>query len=266
MIGIYANSASERAVNIADEICNRLSRQGVEYIKLNKKFSQSVNLILVIGGDGTILDIVVSAAERGIPVLALNAGGTGFLARYEDDEIDECVEFIAKGNFETDERPLICCSLGNKIFYALNDFSVQRASGLSESSCTLSLALVIGGEFVDRFRADGMIVATPTGSTAYSLSAGGAILTPSLGAMIATPLCAHTLRSKPIVFSDSDSAEIIVEGRSAGAVYADGRFASDIQVGQKIVVKKSEYSVKFIKNKENFYKTLLKKLTSWSDK
>ena len=135
----------------------------------------------------------------------------------------------------------------------------------SVNGCTLLLDLLIDNEFVDRFRADGIVIATPTGSTAYSLSAGGAVLTPKINAFIATPICAHTLRSKPIVYADNVFAEVGVFSDGVG-VFCDGKFVGTLGFEQRLKIKKSNYSLKLVRGKKGFYETLFNKLTSWSGK
>ncbi|MBQ9480817.1 MAG: NAD(+)/NADH kinase [Clostridia bacterium] len=263
MIGIYVNGSKTAATEIADELIGALSSRGVETAKLDRDFSEDPDVIVVIGGDGTVLDVAEKAARSGKPILAVNAGVVGFLSCFEKDELDRCADLLQKGAFVTEERPLISFSRFGKDYYALNEISVQRVNAAEGSGCTLSLSLYIDGVFAEGFRADGIIISTPTGSTAYSLSAGGAVLAPDLNALIATPVCAHTLSSKPIVFSDSSVAEVSLSGEVSGGVFCDGKFCSNLSQGEKIAVKRSDLRVKFIKGNRSFYDTLFKKLTFW---
>jgi len=265
LIGIYVNKSKNNSAEISNKLQEGLIKRNLECEILSREFSSSPELIVVIGGDGTVLEVVERASKMQVPVLAINAGCVGFLAGYEDKELEECIDFIANGKFEIEERPLIKCQSKDFEGLALNEVSVQRRWDKGDNGCTLSLSLKIDGEFVDSFRADGIIVATPTGSTAYSLSAGGAILTPKINALIATPLCAHTLRSKPIVFSDSVCSEIQIDSDYAG-VHCDGKFVGELKNGEKITVVKSSLILKLIKGKKSFYQTLFKKLNSWSEK
>lgn len=264
MTGIYANLKGERVPQVLRALTAALDEHGIDFAMLDRKQRALPDLTVVVGGDGTVLDIAAAAAAAGTTVLALNAGGTGFLSAFEADEIDECADAIANGRFDTVERPLISCRYSDEEWFALNEVTVQRTSTDISEGCTLQVTLSIGGEFSDRFRADGIIISTPTGSTAYSLSAGGAILVPGLGALIATPLCAHTLRSKPIVFSDTTPAAITVGG--GGGIFIDGRFVSSAAAGAEILVCKSDLALKLVKGKKSFYSTLYGKLTSWSEK
>ncbi len=264
LVGIYTNSTKDKADVLSTQLISLLKQRGIDCEKTTKCFKQSFDIIVVVGGDGTVLDVVQCAAEKDIPILALNAGKVGFLSAFESDELSSCVDFIVSGKFEFDKRPLISCKINDSEYFALNEICVQRITNSDGADCTLTVKLNIGDEFVDKFRADGILIASPTGSTAYSLSAGGAVLTPSLSAFIATPLCAHTLRSKPIVFSDNDISYVEIEGDTSGGIFCDGKFKCTIQQNEKVTVSKSDLSVMFIKGKNGFYKTLFKKLASWS--
>jgi len=265
LVGIFVNRVKDICTEVATALKTELSARSISFVDVNSNIPSTVDLVVVIGGDGTVLNVAEQAAKTGIPVLAVNAGDVGFLSCFEANEIVACADFISAKTFETEERPLICANYQGKTYYALNEVSVQRGSVKHEYGCTLSLSLNINGEFVDSFRSDGIIIATPTGSTAYSLSAGGAVLAPALNALIATPLCAHTLRSKPIVYSDALTAEIVINSPTGG-LFCDGRYVCDLQDGGTVQVKRSEYSVKFIKGKRSFYQTLFRKLTAWSGK
>lgn len=265
LIGIYLNTNKSEAENISSSLIGHLKERKIKYAFIGSDFTFVPDLIVVIGGDGTVLGVAEKAARNNVPVLALNAGSVGFLSSFEGTETEQCADLIADGKYCIEERPLLECCLDNKLFYALNDVSVQRMLNCCAVGCTLSIELSIDGEFVDGFRADGIVIATPTGSTAYSLSAGGAVLAPKINALIATPICAHTLRSKPIVFSDDALSEVNVCSGDAG-VYCDGKFVGVLSAQSKISIKKSGYSLKIIKGKKSFYQTLFNKLTAWSGK
>ena len=261
MIGIYANNRKTSAGFFADRLEKLLSDRNIETVKLDRNFTEKPDLIAVIGGDGTVLDVALRAAENGIPVLSVNAGGVGFLSCFENSELELCADYIKNGIFNVEERPLICFVRNGVKHYALNEITVQRVNSADGFGCTLSLSLSIDGVFAEGFKADGLIISTPTGSTAYSLSAGGAVLAPSLNALIATPVCAHTLTSRPIVFSDLSEAEVSLSGEVYGGVFCDGKFSGELHAGESITVKKSDLNLKFVKGERSFYETLFKKLT-----
>ncbi|MBP5308898.1 MAG: NAD(+)/NADH kinase [Clostridia bacterium] len=263
MVGIYANVRKASAEILADRLADLLLERNVRAVKLERNFTENPDLIVVIGGDGTVLDVALRAARTDTPVLSVNAGDVGFLSCFEKDEIVRCADFIKNGVFETEERPLLCFEDNGKTYYALNEILVQRIDSEEGLGCTLSLSLSIDGVYAEGFRADGLIIATPTGSTAYSLSAGGAVMVPSLKAFIATPVCAHTLSCKPIVFSDEAVATVSLSGDVSGGVFCDGKFCAELPYGNSVSVKKSDLRVKFIKGERSFYETLFRKLSSW---
>lgn len=260
MIGIYANSKKENALRLAEELAASLSRAGIAFCGLKRDFTEVPDVIVVIGGDGTVLEVAKRAARADVPVMSVNAGGVGFLACFEADEIGECAKALETGEYKTERRPLLDCRIGDKTFDALNEVIVQRTVNENGNLCAVPVSLKINGEFVEKFRGDGLIVATPTGSTAYSLSAGGAILPPALGALIATPVSAHTLGSKPIVFSDDSVAEISTEAPYKAGVFCDGKFVCEITGDQNVMISRSDLSVRFVKGTRSFYETLFNKL------
>ena len=152
--------------------------------------------------------------------------------------------------------------VGDKKYYALNEACIQRNGNMSE---VVSLSLNIGGNLAYKLIADGIVVSTPTGSTAYSLSAGGSIITPDLNAFIATPVCAHSLSTRPIVYNDACVAKVTVEKRSTKCgLYIDGKFVKQLNAGDNVELSKSKKTVKFFAYNDNFFEKLLTKLNLWS--
>lgn len=225
-----------------------------------------LDLLMVLGGDGTILMIASECAKRGIKIIGINYGHLGFLAEFEPDKLDKAIELICSGNFCTEKRSMLRIEYSDKVFYALNDLVIQRSTSGNAFSNTISLSAEIDGSTVDNYSADGLIVSTPTGSTAYSLSAGGSVLTPDISAFIMTPICAHSLHSRPVVFSDS-STLIIRQSirRSVINIIVDGVAVDTLFDFDAIKVTKAERSVEFITSSEHdFFNKLLIKLSIWS--
>ncbi len=224
-----------------------------------------LDVLFVLGGDGTILNIASECALRGIKILGINYGHLGFLAEFEPEKYVEAVKLVCDGNYVVNRRAMleICCK--GKTYLALNDLVVQRSTGLQNFSNTVELRAEIDGITVDNYLSDGIIVSTPTGSTAYSLSAGGSILTPDLSAFIMTPICAHSLHSRPVVFNDNSVLRIEPKScRSALNLVVDGKIVDVIDL-EVIKVKKSKYFVEFItRGDKDFFKKLLIKLNKWS--
>lgn len=266
-VGIYSNR-------------NYLGRDNVSILRIKEKLSEfgysckcvegiddidGLDVLFVLGGDGTILTVAAECAKRGVKIIGINYGHIGFLTEFEADKIDEAVSLVIKGNYTLQKRALLEVSFGETI-PALNDVVIQRNTGAVNFSNTVDIRAEIDGTTVDNFSADGIIVSTPTGSTAYSLSAGGAVLSPDLHAFSLTPVCAHSLHSRPIVFSDESTVTISpLSCREPLVIIVDGKVVGRLPVGEKVTIKKSQYFAEFITcGKENFFKKLLIKLSIWS--
>lgn len=225
-----------------------------------------IDVLFVLGGDGTILTVASACALRGVKIIGINYGHLGFLAEFEREKLDEAVALVAGGAFSTHKRTMLSVEYGGEEYLALNDLVIQRNTGGAHFCNTVSLHAEIDGATVDNFSSDGIIVSTPTGSTAYSLSAGGSILTPDIGAFILTPICAHSLHSRPVVFSDGSTLTIrALKGGERPLLIVDGRAEREISANQTVTVKKSAHTVEFITNSQkNFFDKLLIKLNIWS--
>lgn len=225
-----------------------------------------LDVLFVLGGDGTILTVAAACAERNVKIIGINYGHMGFLAEFEPEKLDEAVKLVASEQYEIQNRSLLSINFGGKSLLALNDCVIQRETGGHNFLNTVSLHAEIDGDTVDNVSSDGIIVSTPTGSTAYSLSAGGSILSPDIGAFILTPICAHTLHSKPIVYNDCSTLVITPSGAAAPlSVIVDGRIEGSLSEGESVSITKAAVGLDFItKNKKNFFTKLLIKLSKWS--
>ncbi len=264
--GLFINTTKSEANTTASAFGKALIENGIEYKIVNlKEDCKDVDLIVVFGGDGTILRVVDYALEFDIPILAVNIGTVGFLACVEADELQKAINLI-KESKEYDKRSVMKIVSGENRYYALNETLVQRSSTGISMSEVAKLSLSIGGSFVDKYIADGIILSTPTGSTAYSLSCGGSIMTPDLSAFIATPVCPHSLHSRPIVYSDNKIAKIkVLEHSCRCALFVDGKFVKNLKKGDEIEVSRSRRMIKFYKTEDNFFEKLLIKLNKWSE-
>lgn len=265
-VGIYINATKNSANSAANAFSSMLLDNGINYKIINlKEDCKDVDLIAVFGGDGTILRVVEFAIEYNIPIFAVNEGTMGFLSTIEGKELEKAITII-KDFSNIQKRSVIKVYVGGKKYYALNDVLVERI--LSNSSmCSISkLSLNINNVFVDKYNADGLIVSTPTGSTAYSLAAGGSIITPDVPAFIATPICAHSLHNRPIVYPDTSKATITIDKNSSKCgLYIDGKFIKELKQNEKVEILKSKRMVKFYKSDDDFFERLLIKLNKWSE-
>ena len=266
-VGIYSNrSYLERDnINIL-RIKDRLLKAGYPCkIIENICDADGVEVLFVLGGDGTILTVAAECAKRGIKIIGINYGHIGFLTEFESDRIDEAVSLVINGNYKIQKRHLLEIEHSEK-FLALNDVVIQRNTGALNFSNTVKIHAEIDGTTVDNFSADGIIVSTPTGSTASSLSAGGSVLSPDLHAFSLTPVCAHSLHSRPIVFSDESTVTVkAVTCREPLVMIVDGKVVGRLPAGEQVAIKKSQYFAEFItKGEENFFEKLFLKLSIWS--
>ena len=216
------------------------------------------DLVIVLGGDGSIMRTANVCAPLGIPILSFNLGRVGYMAELETDELELFDEYL-RGNYRIEERMMLSVTHGETTEYALNDAVISNGA----ISKMVALELYCNEEFVSEYHADGLIVSTPTGSTAYSMSAGGPIIDPSVGCLLVTPVCSHSLTSRPIVFSGD--AVLAVKNISQGPVDVyltlDGGNNRSIPEGETVKIERSPVSAKLIRiKKDGFYSRLGKKL------
>ena len=243
-------SACEKA-NVGYEFLTDLS--------LNKKVD--ADAIICFGGDGTILSISNFAGSNHIPIIGINAGKLGFLTEFEKNEVESAIYEFANGGLKTDERVSLEVCFNGKTFYGLNDVVFQRIYKNTLSRMILNIKVEIDGNLVDKIAGDGIIISTPTGSTAYSLSAGGSILAPGIEAFSMTPLSAHSLHNRPVIFSATSVCEAEIVGEVSAGVFLDGKLIGEVSEGDKITVKKAPYKTVFLrKSDSNFYNRLMEKL------
>ncbi|MBQ4517188.1 MAG: NAD(+)/NADH kinase [Clostridia bacterium] len=225
---------------------------------------QSIDLVIALGGDGTLLSSARDAAVYNVPVLGINLGHLGFLSEIEKQDIKESLARLEQGQFTIENRMMLKASLshpGGEIvtFHALNDIVVSRC----ESSRLINVNVCVDGQFVDDYKADGMIIATPTGSTAYSMSAGGPILDPILESFVITPICPHKLYTKSIVVPDSRKITMTISNQNPrpAMVNSDGLGDAVFSQGDVLTISRSDYTARLIKiNGDRFYSVLRNKL------
>ena len=255
-------AASEKLKKLFDE--NGLKHKDIPYNEEQAADAKDVHLLVVFGGDGSVLRSV-RIALSGIPIVAINTGNVGFLTSYEEGELQSLVDDIINDRLKFSKRRLMEVCFGEKVYYALNDVVVVKNYQVDSASECIKLHFKIDGEFVDSYVADGLVVATPTGSTAYALSAGGPIMTPKVDAMVATPICAHSLHARPIVFSSHAKCAIIVDkGEKECSLYVDGEKVAVLPSGSEIFASQSEFSIDICDYAHNFFDKLSKKLNIWS--
>ena len=222
-----------------------------------------LDFILTLGGDGTIFSLARAVGDRGTPILGIHLGELGFLAEVVLEDMFTRLDEVVGGDYNIQKRMVIKCIVNNgtepQTFYALNDIVVDRG----KSHRLLNCELLANDNFVAKYKADGLIVATPTGSTAYSLASGGPIVIPTFGSMVVTPICPHTLTLRPIVFPDDQILEISFpeDGEKDMALAVDGQVNEYLESTAKVVIQKAPYKINMVNfTDSNYFNTLRTKL------
>jgi NAD+ kinase len=227
-----------------------------------------VNIIIVLGGDGTMLSVARLVGEKGIPILGINLGGLGFITEVNREEIFEAVEKVLSGNCSVEDRIMLSAFVyrhEEKIadFIVLNDVVVNKGA----LARIIDMETYVNKSYVATFKADGLIISTPTGSTAYSLSAGGPILYPTLNSIVITPICPHTLTNRPIVLPDDFTIEIKMRSESEDVFLTlDGQVGFSLKKNDMIVVKKWDFTTKLLIPCERDYFQVLRTKLKWGER
>lgn len=249
---------------VAEQLAAWFRGKGIQ-ASLEPQAASMADLSVVVGGDGTLLAAARLLGDRQIPILAINHGGLGFLTEVTLEEMYRALERVLDGHFITEQRMMmnIKVSRANKhcgLYSSLNDVVINKGT----ISRMIELEMCVDGQCVSRFRADGLIVATPTGSTAYNLSAGGPIVFPTMAAMIVTPICSHTLTNRPIVLPPEVKVEITLAAAHEDVhVTVDGQVGMKIEKDDKITVEKSSLAVKLVAPADKNYFDVLRGKLKW---
>lgn len=237
----------------------------LKLFKNEAEIDADTDIIFSIGGDGTFLECAALLKKRKLPIVGINSGRLGFLASISKNKINDALDSLFHKQFSIEERTLLSVDIekGNDVFknysYALNEITVQKRDNTS----MINVEVYLDGEYLNTYWADGLIVSTPTGSSAYSLSAGGPIILPGSSNFVITPIAPHTLTVRPIVVPDSVKLEIIVHGRSEKFLCALDSRTKSIENNTKIIVKKANFFVQMIKFNNESYFTVLRKKLMW---
>ncbi len=274
-IAVVAKRVSQEALETAVELAHWLRRRQLG-VALEETIleadpevqaeafdrSEIYDLVVVLGGDGTLLSVARSLADS-IPILGVNMGNLGFLTEVPRSELYPSIMKFLEGDYEVDERALLDVSLrratGEEVSYRVLNDAVINKSALAR---IIELVVTVDGHRVATYRSDGLIISTPTGSTAYNLAAGGPILNPQLPVVVVTPICPHTLTLRPIVVPDSASVELRLETPHEEVYLTlDGQEGTQIECGVTIRLRRSNDVVRLVKTSDRtFYDSLRDKL------
>ena len=249
---------------IAHEQIKQKTGCTVEIVK-DEELAPAVDLILVLGGDGTVISTARMVGDIQVPVIGVNYGGLGYLAEFPIEELFAALESILAGEYKVQKREMLAVELwrGEELITrnrVLNDVVVNK----SALARIIEIEAYLDSQFVNLFRADGLIVATPTGSTAYNLSAGGPVIYPSMNAVVITPICPFTLSNRPIVVPYGSLIEIrLMTDKEEVALTLDGQVGFPLKVGDRIVISKSNTTFNLVQPPNRNYFDVLRDKLKW---
>ncbi len=286
-IGIYARVLKNKiAFECLQNIISYSAQNGIDvmlYNELNDSIRESktmidpqlevftteeilqskIDYLLCIGGDGTMLDSMNIVRESGIPVLGFNTGRLGYLATSNTEEVEKVIDELIKKSYSIDKRTLLKLEADQELFggfaYALNDFVIHK----KDSTSMITVHSYLNGEFMNSYWADGLIVATPTGSSAYSLSCGGPILIPKSASFAITPIAPHNLSVRPVVIPDDTVLSFEIEGRVKSYLISLDSRSCSIKKGTQIAVRKADFTFNLIRPSNKNYLHALRNKMMW---
>ncbi len=238
-------------------------------LKLNK-FSASVSklvrytqLIIALGGDGTLLRAARMVESRNIPIMGINLGGLGFLTEFSANEVKTAITDYLNKNYREEKRMVLKATHDKQNYYILNDCAVN----MGPECRVINIILFTNSTFICKLIGDGVVVATPTGSTAYSLSAGGPIVFPTLEAILITPLSPHILSGRPLIVPATETITLELGTKSANAILnIDGQIRRILKSGEKVTFTKADYYIRLIAPKNKSYYQILRTKMKWSER
>jgi NAD+ kinase len=281
-VGIVAKRDAPRARGVIAQLLSWLSARGLGAV-LEKETADlaadapaaagkaelpsQVDLLVVLGGDGTLLSMARAVGDLGVPLLGVNLGGLGFLTATTLDEMLPALEAYLAGQMTIEERMLLAARVirnGHPLceYAALNDVVITK----SAMSRIIDLSVSVDGRYATAYRADGLIISTPTGSTAYSLSAGGPILFPTMDAVVLTPICSHTLTNRPIVVPCTDRIEVTLLADQEVMATVDGQVGVGLRERDTVEVRKAASRIRLVRFPQKDFFSVLRTKLKWGER
>ena len=283
-IAIYGKRITENYLPFIQTLFKTLTDKGVEVLVFEPFYKEliqqtpldfeiqtfnayeeisTVNYLFSVGGDGTLLETVALVRESNIPILGINTGRLGFLTSVTTNEIEQAIEDVLEGNFNLDKRTLLNLQTDNNLFgevnYALNEITLQK----TDTSSMITIQVYLGDEFLNSYWADGLIISTPTGSTAYSLSCGGPIILPASGNIIINPIAPHNLNVRPLVIPDDTELTLKIEGRTDNFLVALDSRSLTIPLSVELKIKKANHHINLLRLKNHSFLSTLRTKLMW---
>ncbi len=280
-IGIILKKGKSETLEILKDFISWLRSRGIEsYVEAElapllkeksiekERMPSIVDLLVVFGGDGTMLSIARLVKDKNVPILGINLGGLGFITEINKDELYEAFELILDGKYFIEERIMLDAFVYRQNirianYTVLNDVVINKGA----LARIIDLETYVNRSYVTKFKSDGLIISTPTGSTAYSLSAGGPILYPTLSCIIITPICPHTLTHRSIVLPDSFIIDVVLTSVSEDVVLTlDGQVGFSLHKGDRIEVSKSDFKTQLLVLPQRDYFQILRTKLKWGER
>jgi len=280
-IGIYAKRKHPHAVNVAREVTAWLEKRGIRVwhettlaadLGLKEGYPEDVipsqvDLVIVLGGDGTLISVAREIDELRVPILGVNLGRLGFLTEVTLEDLYKALEKVIKGRYSVSSRMRLEAVVrrnGTEIgcYRVLNDVVINKGA----LARIIDMETWVDGAYLTTFRADGLIVSTPTGSTAYNLAAGGPIVSPDLHCLVIAPICPHMLTNRPLIVSDERVIRIEVKFRDADVAFtADGQVGMPLHEGDVVEIRKAKTGTLLVESPSNEYFEVLRKKLLWGE-
>lgn len=284
-VGLIAKPRSERATQLVPELMAWLEQRGLDVVideeagvylgkkgLSREKVAEDADLLIVLGGDGTLLSaaratIQTRSADRDLPLFAVNLGSLGFLTAIKVDDVYNQLEHVLRGGYGIAKRRMLYTELwrDDQVIakhHSLNDMVLTK----TEIARMIDLEIYVDRYFVCVYKADGLIVATPTGSTAYSLSAGGPIMIPTVSAIAITPICPHMLTNRPVIVPDESEIQVTVRGPGETHMTIDGQVGENLEPGDRIVCRRSEHTISLVHPPGTAFFDVLREKLKWGDR
>ncbi len=258
---------SRDCATIVEESIVQVSPLGDVLTAPREKIPELVDVIVVFGGDGTMLSVARSVQGRKTQILGVNVGSLGFLTETTLDELYPVLERVLAGKHTTDRRSMLEIDVHHTngtvgTYHALNDVVINKGA----VARIISMDAFVNEDFIANFLADGMIISTPTGSTAYSLSAGGPVLYPTLDSVVMTPICSHTLANRPLVIPAESSVRVVVKSGEDVMLTVDGQVGVPLTEGDEIRCTQSEYQIDLIQPGDKGFFDVLREKLKWGER
>ena len=260
-LNLMINSISNLDINLYIDKSSNNKNENFTVLE-HKEFVKKVDIVVVFGGDGTLLNAARKYLNYDIPILGINMGNVGFLTDISTDNFEKTIKEVLDGNYKIEERNLVSAKFGNNHLYGLNEVVIHSGAYAQ----LMRYRLNVNDKVVYEQRSDGLIIATPTGSTAYALSAGGPIIHPSLDVWTILPMLPQSLSSRPFVISSDEKVEMdLFDGPNENAkICVDGQDDIDIPYGEKILISKMEKTLKLVHPNDNDFFEACREKLGWS--